>query len=617
MFRKAVFLVAITCVCLAEAAVGGTKARDPDPADGAAGVMSPLLRWTKGDTAALHNVYLGLTPTLTEADRVGERVQWEMHYHAPGFQPGTVYYWRVDEIDKDGVTIHTGDVWSFTTQALTAYRPSPVDGAGDVGLAPTLAWMPGSGAMQHHLYFGASPDAVTQGAAEADKGVLETAVTTFSPGALEGAATYYWRVDEILMDKTVRTGPVWKFTTFLSVDDFEGYTDDEGSRIYQAWIDGYADQSSGSTVGHIDAPFAEQTIVHGGTQSMPLEYNNVDVPHYSEAVRTWDEPGDWSAGGATILTLHFRGRSSNSVERLYLAVEDDRGKTAVAAYPDSNQVAMPAWTRWEIPLSTFSDAGVDLAAIEKLYVGVGDPDNPAPGGTGVLFFDDIYAGGPGATLPSVLFAEDFEGLTLGPKVDEGVAGDAVWTKAAPPGWTIDDTGVPGAGDPTQDGVTEWAGWGFAGRAWWAETAGDQNRTQFTRGTGTVAIADPDEWDDAGHAEGRYNTYLSTPAIDISAAKPGTLKVLFDSSWRPEFADYGEQTGNLKVSFDGGEPQELFLWLSDTASPKFKADATNEAVTIKIDAPAGARTMVLTFGLFNCGNNWWWAIDNVQVTATTE
>ena len=30
---------------------------------------------------------------------------------------------------------------------------------------------------------------------------------------------------------------------------------------------------------------------------------------------------------------------------------------------------------------------------------------------------------------------------------KGVAGDAVWTKTAPEGWLIDDSGMPGVGDP--------------------------------------------------------------------------------------------------------------------------------------------------------------------------
>ena len=76
--------------------------------------------------------------------------------------------------------------------------------------------------------------------------------------------------------------------------------------------------------------------------------------------------------------------------------------------------------------------------------------------------------------------QDFESLELGPHVDEEVAGESVWTKNPPVGWSIDDSGVPGVGDPEWDGVTEWAGWSFADKAWWAETAGDQLRSEFTK-----------------------------------------------------------------------------------------------------------------------------------------
>ena len=45
---------------------------------------------------------------------------------------------------------------------------------------------------------------------------------------------------------------------------------------------------SGSIVGYLTAAggtFGETTIVHGGKQSMPFEYNNVKTPFYSEAER--------------------------------------------------------------------------------------------------------------------------------------------------------------------------------------------------------------------------------------------------------------------------------------------------------------------------------------------
>jgi len=218
----------------------------------------------------------------------------------------------------------------------------------------------------------------------------------------------------------------------------------------------------------------------------------------------------------------------------------------------------------------------------------------------------------GKPAPSVVFVEDFEGLPLGPNVDEGVAGDAVWTKTAPEGWVIDDTGMPGVGDPNADGVTEWAGWSFASKDWWVETAEDQNRSMFTLGIGTVAIADPDEWDDKDHAEGWFDSFLSTPIIDLTNVEADVLELRFDSSWRPEFDDDYHMTANVKVSFDGAEPVQVLLWESDESSPNYKPYATNEAVAVGIRKPEGAQNMVVTFGLFDAGNDWWWAIDNVEI-----
>ncbi|MCP4260043.1 MAG: LamG domain-containing protein [Planctomycetes bacterium] len=218
---------------------------------------------------------------------------------------------------------------------------------------------------------------------------------------------------------------------------------------------------------------------------------------------------------------------------------------------------------------------------------------------------------------AVLFAEDFEGLTLGPNIDETLAGEAVWTDTPPEGWSVDESGIPGIGMDATDGVTEWAGWAFADKAWWIEAAEDQNRSQFELASGIVAVADPDEWDDDERLPipidaDPYDTWLTTPEIKISAAEPGTLELKFDSSWRPEFDDNYHQTANITASFDGGDPVEVLLWESDGASANFHPDATNETIIVNLDNPEGARNVVLTFGLFDAGNDWWWAIDNIEV-----
>jgi hypothetical protein len=234
------------------------------------------------------------------------------------------------------------------------------------------------------VYFGDSNDAVSQGAAGTDKG--ELADPNFKPGALESLTTYYWRVDETVATGGVKTGPVWTFTTCLPVDDFESYTDDEGSRIYETWVDGWTN-GTGSTVGNTQAPFAEQTIVHGGKQSMPLDYNNVNTPFYSEVEREFAPVEDWTAGDVTTLALYVRGRSGNAPAQLYVVVEDASKKVGIVAYPDTAVTSAAAWTQWKIPLSSFAD--VNLAQVKKLYVGLGDRTTPTAGGTGRIFIDDI------------------------------------------------------------------------------------------------------------------------------------------------------------------------------------------------------------------------------------
>ncbi len=372
---------------------GLVKARQPNPANGALNVAMPLLQWTPGGTALFHSVYVGTTPDLTDADLKSARSPMTMYYHVAGFTAGATYYWRVDEIEKDMVTIHTGDVWSFTMQDVVAYHPGPADKANDASQSPTLTWLPGQGATKHQVFFGDSLDAVTQGATGTDKGTLALAETTFAPGALEGLTTYYWRVDEILSSGT-KTGAVWSFTTYLSVDDFESYTDDMAAKttIFDTWIDGLTNGLSGSTVGNATAPFAEQGIIHGGKQSMPLDFNNVKSPFFSEAEREFAPTMDWTASGADTLVLFVRGTPGNQAAPLYLAVEDSTKKSAAVTYPDSAIVGTSKWTEWKIPLS--SVAGVNLAKVKKVTIGVGDKNAPAAGGAGRIYIDDIYVTKP-------------------------------------------------------------------------------------------------------------------------------------------------------------------------------------------------------------------------------
>ncbi|MEN6577049.1 MAG: discoidin domain-containing protein, partial [Phycisphaerales bacterium] len=127
-----------------------------------------------------------------------------------------------------------------------AREPQPGSGATGVSVDTLLSWRAGREAVSHQVYFGTDQQAVADGTAPA----ATLTDDSFDPGSLLVGTTYYCRVDEVneAAVPSVWEGEVWSFTTseFLVVDDLEGYTDDEGNRIYESWIDGMTNELSGS-----------------------------------------------------------------------------------------------------------------------------------------------------------------------------------------------------------------------------------------------------------------------------------------------------------------------------------------------------------------------------------
>ena len=192
----------------------GLKASNPDPPDGAMGVVSPLLSWEIGTGAKWHDIYLGTDPTPPFKTR--QPLAWAMWYEAAGWIPGTTYYWRIDEVEADGTTIHTGDVWSFTAAPLEAYNPDPRDGAKWVDLDPTLTWSPGAVAIRHDVYFGTDETEVANGTGGTFKGNQDP--NLYAPGTLLEDTTYYWRIDGTDIAGTTKyPGDVWSFRTMPDI----------------------------------------------------------------------------------------------------------------------------------------------------------------------------------------------------------------------------------------------------------------------------------------------------------------------------------------------------------------------------------------------------------------
>jgi regulation of enolase protein 1 (concanavalin A-like superfamily) len=537
--------------------------------------------------------FFGLGVKKVTIEYSTDAVTWTKLENMPEFAkaPGMAAYAPNTTVNLGGVTaqyvkLTIDSTWGgmgpaglsevrFFYVPVQARAPQPATAATGVGLETGLSWRPGREAASHKVYFGTDPNAVAKGTAPAKT----AADHSYRPEALNFGTTYYWRVDEV--NAVTYPGDVWSFTTqeYAVVDDFESYNDDD-NRIYDTWIDGMTNGNSGSVVGYLEAPFAEQTILHGGRQSMPLEYNNINAPFYSEASRTFNTLQDWTANGTDGLSLWVRGfpapyveeagvvtmsgaghdiwdnaddfrfayqsltgngsivvkveslvntnawakagvmirqsldadsksvyaivsyssgvslgwrslaagtcgsvtqtgvaapqwvkltrtgdaftaqysadgktwldlknadgtiasttvtmtgsvylglcvtshnaaattvavmsgaattgnvtgpwqvaaigddpETANSPADLYVTVQDNAGKTATAT--NSQVVTSPVWTQWKIPLNSFP--GVSMSKVKKLYLGVGNRANPAKGGTGMLYLDDILAGHP-------------------------------------------------------------------------------------------------------------------------------------------------------------------------------------------------------------------------------
>jgi len=338
-------------------------AYNPDPVDGAEFVdPNATFTWTPGFGAKLHTVYLGdnYDDVNNAADGVPLGAPSGVPLGAPSYDPGTlerekVLYWRV--------------------------------------------WTAAETAASHELYFGTDPDAVNNATTASPQyiGPRALGAESYDPGGLAWDRSYAWRVDAVYPDKTVK-GLVWTFATadFIIVDDFESYDDIDPlpgepgiNRIFDKWLDGFGTTTNGALVGNDLPPYAEQTIVHGGAQSMPYRYDNnlrtseatLTLAHSAGSGQAY--PRDWTAEGVTTLSLWFRGASANSAERMFVALNG----TAVVYHDDASATQATGWTEWVVDLQAF--AGVDLTSVNTITIGIGTKGSPAAGGSGQMYFDDI------------------------------------------------------------------------------------------------------------------------------------------------------------------------------------------------------------------------------------
>jgi len=314
--------------------------------------------------------------------------------------PGTGGYAHNNTIDFAGtmaqhVRVTISSVQGIAPQAslsevrfyhipVNARQPQPADGATIDGVDAALSWRSGREAGRHEVYL--DMDTATTLVATVDE-------NNYLATALELESTYHWRIDEVndAESSAVHEGDTWSFSTpaSLSVDDMERYKDEEFLEIWATWIDGFDDPANGALVGGA-AGIPETGIVHGGSQSLPMGYDNRSAS-VSEATRTFDQPQDWTRSGIQSLVLYLnRGADNTGGGQVYVKINDTKVLYGGGAdLPPGWDV----WTQWTIDLSAVADA----ASVRSLTIGV-----EGAGATGVLYVDSIQLVKNAPTAPEPL-----------------------------------------------------------------------------------------------------------------------------------------------------------------------------------------------------------------------
>ena len=310
---------------------------------------------------------LAKTPTLVDTSGVDS---WENGgFHDDVYRQGYSAIFSMNQHATPAGYRGTFDEVFSVSDGPAAVNPRPAHGASGISADSTLSWVEASFASSRELWFG--PAGAMEKIEPAPGG------RAFDPGYLDYGQKYQWRVDEIGPGGTV-VGHTWTFTAgdYLTVEDFESYGNDDA--IAAAWphnIEGY------------DYIFRETGTRAQGSRAMRLTYQNQFEPFLTEATHTFAAPQDWTRHGVGRLSLSFRGEEENVEQRLFIRVEDVAGASATVAHSVNYAVQTEYWRVWDIDLAELSDAGVDLTAVAKLTIGVGDGTGSAQAGEEL---DTIY-----------------------------------------------------------------------------------------------------------------------------------------------------------------------------------------------------------------------------------
>jgi len=422
------------------------QAWDPTPASAAIGdiwTMS-MLSWLPGDGATEHDVYFGTDAAAVEAADVTDatsiyrgRQADAAYLVSEGLAFEAAYFWRVDEVAADG-TVTMGRIWSLTTlDEIVIYgeeTPFPYDNTAEPYLSEISLDM--DPALDLNKPIGRFAISYTGAAAGGSVSVDDAAGTVTVVGR---GADIWGTADQFQYAYTMLTGDgsmTVKVDSLAHTDNWSKagimirQTLDAGSpfaAVYATGTNGVrfqartmADQDATSDTSvatdeqkalnapvwlKIERAFPMMNAYYStdGTTWTPMSWNPQVIPltpapvyiglavtshsgdtTFAEAVfSNLSSEGGVAAGPLTSTEV---GLVSNSAEPMYLVLEDASGASAAVMNPDPAATQQTSATDWIVDLGQYA---IDLSAVTKATLVVGNLDAPAPGGKGELTIHNV------------------------------------------------------------------------------------------------------------------------------------------------------------------------------------------------------------------------------------
>ncbi len=92
------------------------QAREPQPTSGQAGTaLDVTLDWRNGRQASAHELYVSTDRAAVADGAALVDTLTESRYELTDLNLGSIYYWKVNEVNEIGPSLWEGDIWSFST----------------------------------------------------------------------------------------------------------------------------------------------------------------------------------------------------------------------------------------------------------------------------------------------------------------------------------------------------------------------------------------------------------------------------------------------------------------------------------------------------------------------